>query len=229
MEHKIEHRPAYALAVMRLEQGERIQAETGAMVSMSDSVRISTGARGGIMSSIRRSVMGGESFFINTFEARDRAGEVTVAPPLPGDIEALTLDGEGAVMVQSESFLAATENIKVDANWGGAKSFFTREGMFMLKCSGEGMLIISSYGAIRRIDLAEGERYTVDNGHMVAFDESVRYDVGRSGGWKTTALSGEGLVCKLTGPGRFYMQTRSEDDFLSWMIPKVSKAIPRTG
>ena len=58
---------------------------------------------------------------------------------------------------------------------------------------------------------------------MVAFDESVRYDVGRSGGWKTTLLSGEGLVCKLEGPGRFFMQTRSEDAFLSWPAPKVNQ------
>ena len=219
MKHEILHRPAYALARVELEPGESIQAETGAMVSMSEGIRVTTGVRGGIFKSIRRSVMGGESFFINTFEAR-AGGEVTIAPPLPGDIEALEMDG-GTVMVQSESFLGAAGGIEVDSTWGGAKSFFTREGLFMLKCSGTGTLFISSYGAVHRIDLEPGQRYTVDNGHMVAFDESVKYDIGRSGGWKTTILGGEGLVCKLTGPGRFYMQTRSEDDFLSWMIPKM--------
>ena len=58
---------------------------------------------------------------------------------------------------------------------------------------------------------------------MVAFDESVRYEVGRSRGWNTTLLGGEGLVCKLPEPGRFFMQTRSEDVFLSWLAPKVSQ------
>ena len=57
---------------------------------------------------------------------------------------------------------------------------------------------------------------------MVAFDDTVKYDVGRSGGWKTTLLGGEGLVCKLEGPGRFYMQTRSEDALLSWLSPKLN-------
>ncbi len=221
MDYEILHRPSYALAMVKLNQREQIQAESGAMVSMSDSIKIETSARGGIFGGLRRSVLGGESFFVNTFTA-ERAGEVTIAPPLPGDIEVLELQGE-TVMVQSGSFLAATMNIEVDSQWGGARSFFSREGLFLLRCSGRGLLFVSSYGAIHRIDLGHGEGYTVDNGHMVAFDETVRYDVGRSGGWKTTLLGGEGLVCKLQGPGRFYMQTRSEDAFLSWLLPKVGQ------
>ena len=221
MDYEILHKPSYALARIRMNSREQIQAETGAMVSMSDSVRMETSTRGGIFGGLRRSVLGGESFFVNTFTA-EQAGEVTVAPSLPGDIEALELRGE-TLLVQSGSFLAATMNIEVDSQWGGAKSFFSREGLFLLRCSGRGLLFLSSYGAIHRIDLDRGERYTVDNGHMVAFDDSVKYEVGRSGGWKTTLLGGEGLVCKLEGPGRFYMQTRSEDAFISWLSPKIQK------
>ena len=219
MDYEILHKPSYALARVRMNQREQLQAEAGAMVSMSDSIKMETSARGGIFGGLRRSVLGGESFFVNTFTA-EQAGEVTIAPALPGDIEALELQGE-TLLVQSGSFLAATMNIEVDSQWGGARSFFSREGLFLLRCSGRGLLFVSSYGAIHRIDLERGERYTVDNGHMVAFDDSVRYEVGRSGGWKTTLLSGEGLVCKLEGPGRFYMQTRSEDAFLSWLAPRV--------
>ena len=221
MEYDILHRLSYALARVKMNQQEQIQAETGAMVSMSEAISIDTSTRGGIFGGLRRSVLGGESFFVNTFTA-EQPGEVTIAPPLPGDIEVLEMRGE-TLMVQSGSFLAATMNIEVDSQWGGARSFFSREGLFLLRCTGRGLLFISSYGAIHRIDLAAGERYTVDNGHMVAFDETVKYDVGRSGGWKTTVLGGEGLVCKLEGPGRFYMQTRSEDAFISWLQPKVGK------
>ena len=220
MDYEILHRPSYALARVRMTAREQLQAETGAMVSMSDTIKIETSTRGGIFGGLRRSVLGGESFFVNTFTAENQ-GEVTIAPPLPGDIEVLELRGE-TLMVQSGSFLAATMNIEVDSQWGGARSFFSKEGLFLLRCSGRGLLFMSSYGAIHRIDLAAGERYTVDNGHMVAFDETMRYDVGRSGGWKTTLLGGEGLVCKLEGPGRFFMQTRSEDALLSWLLPKVN-------
>ncbi|MBI4570334.1 MAG: AIM24 family protein, partial [Chloroflexi bacterium] len=86
---------------------------------------------------------------------------------------------------------------------------------------GAGTVFLSSYGAIHLVDLADGQRHVVDSGHMVAFDESVKYEVGRSGGWKSTLLGGEGLVCKLTGPGRFYMQTRNPESFLSWLVPKL--------
>jgi uncharacterized protein (AIM24 family) len=81
--------------------------------------------------------------------------------------------------------------------------------------------VVSSYGAIHLVELQPGQRYVVDTGHMVAFDETVQYDVGRAGGWKSTLLGGEGLVCKLTGPGRFYLQTRSPDSFLQWLVPKL--------
>jgi len=56
---------------------------------------------------------------------------------------------------------------------------------------------------------------------MVAFDESINYDVKRVGGLKSTLFSGEGLVCELTGPGKIMIQSRSEDAFLSWLIPKI--------
>ena len=222
MQHEILHRPSYALARIVLSSGEQLQAEAGAMVSMSDTITMDTGVRGGLFSGLKRSVLGGESFFINTFTA-EQTGEVTVAPSLPGDIEALDLNGQ-TLLVQSGSFLAATPDVEVDTKWGGGRAFFSSEGLFLLKCSGYGTIFVSSYGAIHQIDLTAGQRYTVDTGHMVAFDDTVQYDVGRSGGWKTTLLSGEGLVCKLTGPGRFYMQTRSEDAFLSWLVPHLPKS-----
>ena len=220
MRHEVKYSPAYALALIDLDAGEKIQAETGAMVSMSATIKMETSARGGVLSGLRRSVLGGESFFVNTFSAEQQPGQVTVAPALPGDIIALELTSQ-TLMVQSGSFLAATDEITVDTKWGGAKTFFSKEGLFLLKCEGRGTLWVSSYGAIHPIDLDAGEPYVVDTGHMVAFDESVGYKVGKAGGWKTTLLGGEGLVVNLTGPGRFYMQTRSPDSFLEWLVPKL--------
>jgi uncharacterized protein (TIGR00266 family) len=189
------------------------------MVSMSETIKMDTGTRGGVFAGLKRSFLGGESFFINTFTA-ETPGEVTVAPALPGDIVALDV-GPHTLFVQSGSFLAATDGVQVDTKWGGGKTFFSREGLFLLKCTGEGTIWVSSYGAIHNIVLDAGERYVVDTGHMVAFDETVTYDVGRAGGWKSTLLGGEGLVVHLTGPGRFFMQTRSPDSFLQWLVPKL--------
>ena len=219
MKYEVLYGPAYALGVISLDAGEQIQAETGAMVSMSDTIKIETGMKGGLMSGLKRSVLGGESFFINTFTA-EQAGQLTVAPALPGDILALEVAGK-TLFVQSGSFLCATPGVTLDTKWGGGKTFFSREGLFLLKCTGNGTVFLSSYGAIHLVELAQGQKYVVDTGHMVAFDESVQYEVGRAGGWKSTLLGGEGLVCNLTGPGRFYLQTRSPDSFIQWLIPKL--------
>lgn len=219
MQYDIQYRPAYALAIIEIEPGERIQAETGAMVSMSGGVRVETGTRGGLLSGLKRSVLGGESFFINTFSA-DTPGHISVAPALPGDVIAIEMTGR-TLFVQSGSFLAATDDIVVDTKWGGGRTFFSREGLFLLKCTGRGVIFVSSYGAIHSVDLGPGEVYNVDTGHMVAFDETMGYEVVRAGGWKTTLLGGEGLICRLTGPGRFYMQTRSPENFINWLAPKL--------
>ena len=219
MKYEVLYGPAYALGIISLDAGEQIQAETGAMVSMSDTIKIETGMKGGLMSGLKRSVLGGESFFINTFTA-EQAGQLTVAPALPGDILALEVAGK-TLFVQSGSFLAASPGVTLDTKWGGGKTFFSREGLFLLKCTGSGTVFLSSYGAIHLVELAEGQRYVVDTGHMVAFDESVQYEVGRAGGWKSTLLGGEGLVCNLTGPGRFYLQTRSPDSFVAWLVPQL--------
>ncbi|MCH8949413.1 MAG: TIGR00266 family protein [Chloroflexi bacterium] len=219
MKYEVKYGPSYALGIVSLEAGEKIQAETGAMVSMSDTIKIETGMKGGLLSGLKRSVLGGESFFMNTFEA-EQAGEVTIAPALPGDIMVLELTGQ-ALLIQSGSFLAATPEIDIDTKWGGGKTFFSREGLFLLRCTGTGTLFLSSYGAIHLVELDAGQRYVVDTGHMVAFDDTVTYDVGRVGSWKSTLLGGEGLVCKLTGPGRFYLQTRNPESFIEWLVPKL--------
>ena len=170
------------------------------MVSMSSTIEMETSTRGGMLSGLRRSVLGGESFFINTFRAEE-AGEVTLAPALPGDIVALELTGGTTLLVQSGSFLAATEGVDVDTKWGGGKSFFSSEGLFLLRCTGQGTIWVSSYGAIHPIDLAVGEPYVVDTGHMVAFDDSVQYDVGPFGRLEVDAVQRRGPGREADGAG----------------------------
>lgn len=222
MQVEILYRPSYSLGVIRLEPNEEIRAESGAMVSLSQGVVVETKAAGGILKSLARSVLAGESFFQNTFRAPANGGEVTVAPALPGDVFVLELRNEG-LMVQSGSYLASETSVNLDTKWGGAKTFFASEGLIMLRASGTGKLLLSSFGAIHEVNLGAGEMYTVDTGHLVAFSEGIGFKVRRVGGLKSTFFSGEGLVVDLTGPGRVLLQTRSMDSFLSWLVPKLPK------
>ncbi len=223
MQTEILYRPSYSLAVVKLDPNEALQAEGGAMVSMSPNIKLETKARGGVLKSLARSVMGGESFFMNTFTASSQGGEITLAPALPGDVELVELNND-VLLVQSGSYVASSDGIEVDTKWGGAKTFFGGEGLIMLRVQGTGTLLVSSYGAIHPVTLAAGEKYIVDTGHLVTFDADIDFKVRKVAGWKSTLFSGEGLVAELTGPGRLTLQTRSESAFLSWLMPHLPKS-----
>jgi uncharacterized protein (TIGR00266 family) len=219
MQTDVMYSPAYATARITMSAGEVVRAESGAMLAMSAGVAMQTSTQGGVLKGLKRAVLGGESFFMNTFTAQVEGAELWVAPALPGDVVAWPLNG--TLFVQSGSFLACSHDIQVDTQWGGGKTFFSSEGLFMLRIAGRGHLVLSSYGAIHAIDLQPGQTYTVDTGHMVAWTEGIQYNVRRVGNWKSTMFSGEGLVCDLTGPGRIYVQTRSMDAFLGYLIPRL--------
>jgi uncharacterized protein (TIGR00266 family) len=222
MHVEVLYRPSYSLAQVMLERNEKIQVEGGAMVGMTPSMGMETEARGGILKSLARSVFAQESFFMNTYTGTRDGDNILLAPPLPGDIAVVDMQGQ-SLLVQSGSYLASTEGIQVDTKWTGAKTFFGSEGLIMLKVSGTGTLIISSYGAIHPMELNPGEKYIVDTGHLVTFEERMEYHVKKVAGWKSTLFSGEGLVAELTGPGRFNLQSRSQDSFLAWLIPHLPK------
>ncbi len=223
MKTKILYSPSYSLAKVSLQPGENISVESGSMVAMSSNMRVETKMKGGLLKSLARSVLGGESFFINTYQTSSGGGEIMLAPTLPGDVFTFDMTGE-TYLVQSGSFLASSEGVTTDTKWGGAKTFFGGEGLIMLRCAGTGTLILSSYGAIHELDLNEGESYTVDTGHLVAFSEDIGFKVRTIGGIKSTIFGGEGLVIDLNGPGKVLMQTRSVSAFLDWLLPKLPKS-----
>jgi len=219
MDHEITHRPSYAQLTLSLDAGESVRAEGGAMVSYTGDIDVETQAEGGLLKSLSRSVFGGESFFMNTFTANG-ASELSLAPALSGDVQYHRLDDE-TLFVQSTSFIASDPSIEVDTKFGGGKTFFGGEGLFLLKLSGTGPAFVSSYGAIDEHHVAPGETRIVDTGHVVAFEETLDFEVRRVGGLKSTLFSGEGLVCEFSGEGTVWTQTRSPDAFLSWLIPKL--------
>jgi uncharacterized protein (TIGR00266 family) len=218
MQAEILYRPSYSMAVVNLAPGEEIRVESGALVSMTEGMQLQTRMEGGLLRSLSRSFFGGESFFLNVYQAPDFGGQINLAPTLPGDMMILKLQEE-SLLVQGGSYVASSMGVEIDTSWSGAKTFFASEGLIMLRARGSGLLLLSSYGAIHPIDLGQGQRYTVDTGHLVSFTEGMGFNVRMVGGVRSTLFSGEGLVVDLTGPGRVYIQTRSEDALLSWLVP----------
>ncbi len=224
MQIDIQYRPAHALAVVQLAPGEGIRAESGAMVSMSTSLALTTDGplsrkSGGLLGALKRTVLGGETFFTNTYTAQNGPGEVTFAPTLCGDMVIHPLDGE-ALMIQGSSYVAAPDSVHLDTRWQGFKGFFSGESLFFLKATGHGPVILNAFGAIHTLDL-DGE-LIVDTGHLVAFTEGIAYEVATAHrGLIASYLSGEGLVLRMRGRGRLYLQTRNPGEYGSTVGPRL--------
>lgn len=205
---EIAYRPAHALARILLQPGEQVVAESGALVGMSTNVQMQTQSQGGLVGGLMR-MLGGESFFRNTFTATNGPGEVLVAHPLCGDMAVLEMT-EAGYYLTSGSFIASTPNIQLETKLGGMKSFFAGEGLFVLKAtaSSPGILLVGTFGGIEQLTCT-GD-LVIDTGHLVAWDASLTYRVGKSAsGWIASWLSGEGLVCHFEGRGRIWIQTRN--------------------
>lgn len=215
MRFEIRNRPDYASLHVVLNQGEQFYTESGAMMGMSAALKMETAARGGLMGAAKR-MLGGESVFMNTYTATADGQRLDIAPSAPGDLVHVPISS-GAVLLQSGSFCAASPGVEISAKWAGAKGFFSGEGLILLRCHGQGDLFISSYGAIESIDV-QGS-YVVDTSHIVGFEDTLSYNVGRVGGMKSLFLSGEGLVCNFTGRGRLWFQTRNAPALASFLNP----------
>lgn len=215
----IEHQGAFALAVINLQPEQTIAAEAGAMVSMSANVELYSELKGGVFGALKRAV-GGESAFVSTFTARGGPGEVTFAPGAPGDVAGIEMRGQ-TFMVQSSSYLAGDSALVVDTKFGGAKSFFGGEGLFVLQISGTGLLLVSSFGAIFRRTIRPGEQYVIDTGHLVAWEGHMQYNIRKAAksGYLRSLLSGEGMVAEFTGPGEILIQTRNLAAFAGLLKP----------
>ena len=222
MEYNFSHQPSYTLATALMDANEQITVEGGSMVSYTQHVEMEThSSGGGILSSVKKSMLSSEQLFRNTFTATADGQGVSFAHPQPGDMTRLELDDQ-TVHVQSGSYVANTPGIETDVTSGGLNSMLGGKGLFFLEASGTGDLFVGSYGGIIEKELAEGEQLTIDTGHSVAWDSTTDFDTHRVGGLKSTMFSGEGLVMTFTGPGRVFLQTRDYDTFLGEIASRIS-------
>ena len=214
METLTRNRPSFANVLVKLSPGDRLIAEADAMASMSASVEMSTRWNGGFFAAVLKRIFGGESLFVNEFSS-EKPAEVVLTQPLPGDIECIDLKGN-TLFLQPGAFLACEPGVSLGLGWAGIASLVGGEGLFRLKVSGEGRLWFSSYGGIFTREIGSDE-YIVDTGHLVGYEPTINIRVGMAGGIFSSFFGGEGLVTKVRGPGRIYMQSRNFSGLTAWM------------
>lgn len=217
---------AFPLLRVELAQGESVKAESGAMVAMSDGMKLSGKADGGILKGIARK-FSGESFFMQHIEAQTAAGWVMLAAAMPGGIQAVEVTHDKGLTVQKNGFLAATQDVSVSTKVQSlTKGILSGEGLFVVKITGEGTAFLSTYGSIVTLDVQPGEHVLIDNGHLVAWDADMKYTITKSAkSWTSAVTSGEGFACRFEGPGRVLIQTRNPKELGGWLLPFLP--IPR--
>jgi uncharacterized protein (TIGR00266 family) len=222
MDYEIRQQTATAILELLLNEGESIKAEPGAMVTHTPGLDIETqGTGGGLMSSLKNSVLGGESLFETLFTATRDGVHLTLGTNTPGDICAVELSNE-TLNVQSGSYIAAEPSIQMESK-GSGSSFFGGEGLFVLKLTGSGAVFLEAFGGVETVDLDAGQSFVVDTGHLVAWDESLTFNTRLvAEGLKSSLLSGEGRVCDFEGPGRVYIQTTDLAGFAGAVEPHIS-------
>ncbi|KAL9600503.1 MAG: hypothetical protein Q9219_003154 [cf. Caloplaca sp. 3 TL-2023] len=221
--YRISHRDSNTILTLQLAMGCPLNAKpgkhfdytkagynSGIMIAMSPTITL----KGAVKFSIKKFVAGGEM----TTSQYTGPGELLMAPSFLGDITTLRLTGNEQWNVGKDAFMACTQGVvKEYKNQGFSKAMFSGEGLFVYKISGTGIMWISSFGAIVRKDLQDGEKYIIDNGHLIAWNCKYVMERVASGGIISGITSGEGLVCKFTGPGTVFLQTRNPTAFAMWM------------
>lgn len=212
MQHEIRNRPAFANIYLHMQRGDRIIAEAGAMASMSSSIDIHTRFSGGFVRGLLRRGFGGESMFVNEFST-ETGGELVLTQPFPGDIECLELDGT-TLFLQPGAFIACEPRVRLGLGWAGVRMAIAREGLFRMRVSGRGRVWFGAYGGIFSREVTD--EIIVDSGHLVAYEPTVGVRIGMAGGVFSSFFSQEGLVTRVRGPGRIYLQSRSFGGLAAW-------------
>lgn len=221
LDFDILERPDFAIVRVRLQQGQKIFAEPSVMATMDPTLQLRAGLKGGVLGSMSRAIAG-ESLILNTFTAERGPGELMLAPGAAGEVIHQRLRG-GQIYLQRGAYLAHTEGVEVSAKWGGARGFFSGQGLILLRASGTGDVFFSTYGAVLELNVSDG--LIVDTGYIAAFEETLHYEVtvlpglGLGGKAKSFFFGGEGLVARFSGQGKVWVQTRTINPFLSWIYP----------
>ena len=207
---------------IELDPNETAVAEPGAFMMMDDGIQMETifgdgsnqqnnGLLGKLFSAGKRMLVG-ENLFMTAFTNISYGKKhVSFASPYPGKIIALDLYRLGGrVICQKDAFLCAAKGVSVGIEFQRklGTGLFGGEGFIMEKLEGDGMAFMHAGGHVQQKELNQGEIIKIDTGCIVAFTQTVNYDIQFVGGIKNTLFGGEGVFfATLRGPGTVWIQS----------------------
>jgi uncharacterized protein (TIGR00266 family) len=208
------------LVEIELDPMETVIAEAGAMVYMEEGIQFETrmgdgsetnqGLLGKLFAAGSR-VIAGESLFMTHFTNRGYSkSRVAFSAPYPGTVIPIDLVSTGGrLIVQKDGFLCAAMGTKLSIilNRRLGSGLMGGEGFILEKLEGDGMAFVHAGGTVIEKQL-RGEVLRIDTGCIVAFEESIEYDIETTGSLKSMVFGGEGLfLATLRGTGKVWLQS----------------------
>lgn len=194
--------------VVEMTAGDEVKAEAGSMIYLSDGINIDTQVTGGLMAGLGR-MLAGSTLFFTHFKCLGSQGVVAFAAHYPGHVRQLTLQGDSWICAK-DSFLFCTRDVDVQVALTKriGFGFFGGAGFILQRVMGVGEAVIHGGGNLVDFDLQPGQRLKAEAGCVVAFQDSVQYDVELIGGIRNSLFGGEGLfLVTLMGPGHVTLST----------------------
>lgn len=214
-----------------LRKGETIFCESDAMVMMEAPLDLTGSMQGGLVRAAMRRLANGESFFQQRIEAKRGDGDCLLAPNMPGGMQVLDV-GARQYRMSDGAYVAATERIEVNAHMQslGNALFGGTGGFFIGETQGDGQVVVGGFGSLFTLDVAPGKDIVIDNGHVVAWDSTLRYEIAASTSQSQGLLrnltnsvtSGEGVVLRFSGQGQVIVCSRNRQSFLAWLAEKLN-------
>jgi uncharacterized protein (TIGR00266 family) len=215
------HGEEMQLVEIELDPQETAIAEAGAFMYMDEGIQMETifgdgsQQKGGFMNKLwgaGKRLLTGESLFMTAYTHTGHGkARVAFASPYPGKIIPIDLMAyDGKIICQKDAFLCAAKGVSVGIEFQRklGTGLFGGEGFIMQKLEGDGLAFCHAGGHIMKRTLRPGEVLRVDTGCIVAYTQTIDYDIQFVGGIKNTLFGGEGVFfATLRGPGEVWLQT----------------------
>jgi uncharacterized protein (TIGR00266 family) len=214
---------SFPIVICKLQKGETMKDESGAMAFMSSNIKMETNTGGGLLKGLGRA-LSGDTIFLNFYTAESDNQEIGFASSFPGKIIPIELNGSNSIIGQKNAFLASETGVNIDVYFRKniGTGLFGGEGFVLQKFTGNGTVFLEIDGEVLEYDLAPGEKIILDQGHLAAMEESVQFDIQRVKGVKNILFGGEGLfLSTLTGPGKIWIQTMPISRLASSIVPYI--------
>lgn len=229
MKFSMDSHMQFPLVELSLNQGETLFIQRGSMVYHTPNVSLNTqlnangSGLGRFVKAVGRSMVSGESTFITQAVAESDNGNLALAPDTPGQVIALEL-GEKQYRLNDGAFLAldGTAFYIMERQSIGKALFGGQGGLFVMTTQGQGTLLANAFGSIKKIEL-QNQEMTIDNAHVVAWDQSLDYNIHLENGFWQSIGTGEGVVNTFRGTGEVYVQSLNLQSFAGSLNKYIQK------